>query len=262
MASLAQWNDQRTAPAVGGLVDPGAYSAAYTHLTNMPYHSTTFTEATTKPYNSDNDNYADQVWSNSKGGSRQVTGRIIGLAADPTHANVLYAGGANGGVFRSSNNGGAWTASFHPPPALGVGALVTTSDGSLWLGTGEGTTGSDSYVGTGVYRLTNPSTGTFTAANRVGGTELESHTIRQLRTIGSYVYAATSRGLYRHSASTATGAWQLVLAPCQGVGTTAVAFAGVATYKDIANDVAWKPGSNVIVAAMGWRGGSGVSTAY
>src|SRR3954471_20136138 len=262
MDALAQWNDQRTAPATGGLVEPGAYSAAYTHLTSMPNHAATFTEATTKPYNSDNDHYADQVWSNSKGGSRQVTGRIIGLAVDPTHTGVIYAGGANGGVFRSSNNGGTWTSISDHLPALGVGALLTTSDGSLWLGTGEGTTGSDSYVGTGVYRLTNPSTGTFTAANRVGGTELESHTIRQLRTIGSYVYAATSRGLYRHSVSAATGAWQLVLAPCQGVGAAAIACTGGVTYKDIANDVASRPGSNVLVAAMGWRGGSGGSTAY
>jgi len=59
MDALAQWNDQRTAPAVGGLVEPGAYSAAYSHLTSMPNHAATFTEATTKPYNSDNDHYAD-----------------------------------------------------------------------------------------------------------------------------------------------------------------------------------------------------------
>src|SRR3954468_12314434 len=131
MDALAQWNDQRTAPAVGGLVDPGAYSAAYTHLTSMPYHSATFTEATMKPYNSDNDNYADQVWSNSKGGSRQVTGRIIGLAVDPNHSGVVYAGGANGGVFRSMNNGATWASISDHLPALGVGALLTTSDGAL-----------------------------------------------------------------------------------------------------------------------------------
>jgi hypothetical protein len=262
MDALAQWNDQRTAPAPNGLVDPGAYSAAYTHLTQMPSHTATFTEATTKPYNSDNDNYADQVWSNSKGGSRQVTGRIIGLAVDPTHTGVIYAGGANGGVFRSMNNGSTWTSISDHLPALGVGALLATSDGSLWLGTGEGTTASDAYVGTGVYRLTNPSTGYFTQADRVGSTELESHTVRQLRAIGSYVYAATSRGLYRHLAGSSTGAWQLVLAPCQGVGSAAVACSGGATYKDIANDVASQPGSSLIVAAMGWRGGSGGSTAY
>src|SRR3954468_21049338 len=55
MDSLAQWNDQRTAPAANGFVDPGAYSAAYAHFTGMPAHTATFTEATTKPYNSDND---------------------------------------------------------------------------------------------------------------------------------------------------------------------------------------------------------------
>ena len=262
MDALAQWNDQRTAPAPNGLVDPGAYSAAYTHLVQMPNHSATFSELTTKPYNSDNVNYSDRVWSNAKGGSRDVTGRITGLAVDPTHANVLYAGGANGGVFRSADNGATWTSISDHLPALGVGALLALPDGSLWLGTGEGTTASDAYVGTGVYRLTNPATDTFTAADRVGGTELESHTIRQLRVAGNYVYAATSRGLYRHSASSSSGAWQLVLAPCRGVGTAAISCTGGATYKDIANDIAWKPGSNTIVAAMGWRGGSGGSTAY
>src|SRR5260370_1395343 len=42
-------------------------------------------------------------------GSDAVTGRIAGLAADPTDANTLYVAAAGGGVWKTTNGGTTWT---------------------------------------------------------------------------------------------------------------------------------------------------------
>src|SRR6185295_1173183 len=105
-----------------------------------------------------------------------------------------------------------WTPMTDGLPTLSTGDLRVAPDGALWLATGEANTGATSYVGTGVYRLTNPKTALFTAANRVGGMELESTFIGKLRFDGiGNVYAATSRGLWRHAAGTTSGAWTRLL---------------------------------------------------
>ena len=56
--------------------------------------------------------------------------------------------------------------------------------------------------------------GAFSTTNRVGGSELESTTIGKVRFDGQgAVYAATSRGLWKHSAASASGSWRRVLYP-------------------------------------------------
>src|ERR1044071_4168419 len=93
-----QFAQARTAP---GLVQPGAYSAAFASLQALPtYGKEAWKEVTTRPYNSDDPRYRDPFASNSSGGAGNVAGRITGLAVDGS--GVIYAGGADGGVFRSS----------------------------------------------------------------------------------------------------------------------------------------------------------------
>src|SRR5437773_8791436 len=101
--AAAEYAQARTAP---GLVLPGAYSAAFASLSGLPVTSGSWTEETSRPYDSDDPRYRDPVFSNSSGGAGLVTGRVTGLAVI---GSVIYAGGADGGVFRSSNGGGTWT---------------------------------------------------------------------------------------------------------------------------------------------------------
>src|SRR3954451_25466467 len=155
-----QFAQARTAP---GVVAPGAYSAAYAALTKLPTAGGAWTHVTNKPYNADDGRYRDPA-SNSGGGAGIVTGRVTGRAAS-ADGKQLYAGGANGGVFRSLDGGKTWTAISDKLPTLSTGDLEIAADGALWLATGEANTGATSYVGTGVYRLTNPATGAFTTAN-------------------------------------------------------------------------------------------------
>ena len=92
--AAAEYAQARTAP---GLVLPGAYSAAFVSLSGLPVAAGTWAEVTNRPYNSDDPRYRDPDYSNSSGGAGLVSGRITGLAVA---GDAIYAGGADGGVFR------------------------------------------------------------------------------------------------------------------------------------------------------------------
>ena len=129
MNSLSAYGDPRLSP--NATVQPGAYGAAWDHIQSMPVLSRGFTEVTTQPYNSDSLHFRDHAASNSGGGAGFSTGRIAALAVDPTHPGVIYAGGADGGVFRSADDGATWTPIADYLPALSVGSLTVMPDGSL-----------------------------------------------------------------------------------------------------------------------------------
>jgi photosystem II stability/assembly factor-like uncharacterized protein len=88
---------------------------------------------------------------------------------------------------------------------------------------------------------------------RVGGTELDNHLIGRLVFDGAgQLYAATSQGLYRRSASDLTSPWTAVLKPAtcpQDGGTPDTRYI---------SDVVVRPGTGgkEVIAVMGWRAGS------
>ena len=250
-AAAQEMAQARNAP---GIVAPGAYSAAWASLSALPISGRAWNEVTTRPYNSDDPRYRDPNFSNSSGGAGLVAGRTTGLAVA---GNYIYAGGADGGVFRSNDGGGTWTPLTDGLPTLSVGWLEIARDGALWLATGEANTGATSYVGTGVFRLASPSSGgVFTNTSRVGGTELESTTIGKLRFDGAgNVYAATSRGIWRHSDSGGSTPWTRVLEPVPG---------STSAYDNICNDVAIDPrsGGRTLIANCAWRGGAAYNGFY
>ena len=256
-----QYAQARLAP---GVVLPGAYSAAFASLTALPvYGKSSWVEVTNRPYDSDDPRYRDPFASNSSGGAGLVSGRIVGLAIG---GNAIYIGGANGGVFRSGDNGQTWSPLTDKLPTLSVGDVRVATDGALWLATGEANTGASSYVGSGVYRLANPASGAFALSDRVGGTELESTFIGKIRFDGiGTAYAATSRGLWKHSASTASGAWRRVLYPVPDPIVNGVPRPDLQSpYANICNDVVIEPGSNGerVLVNCAWRDGAAYNGFY
>jgi hypothetical protein len=252
LTASQQWAEARTAP---GIVAPGAYSAAFAALSGLPVVGGAWDEITDIPYDADDLTYRD-FYSNSGGGSGLVTGRITALAADAD--GWVYAGGADGGVWRSSTGGLHWTPIADNLPSLSSGDLQIAADGSLWYATGEANTGGTSYVGSGVYRLATPRTGAFSTGDRVGGTELESTTINALRFDGEgRVWAATLRGLWYHSDSSTAGAWTMAFAPnVSYLPGGANAGNANAAYKNIVNDLAIDPADFThLVLAAAWRSG-------
>ncbi|MDQ0605239.1 hypothetical protein QF037_009584 [Streptomyces canus] len=253
-----QYAEARTSP---GIVAPGAYGAAWDDLTNLPRSGGSWRHVTDLPYNSDDPRYRD-IDSNSSGGSGNVTGRMAAMAADDD--GYVYAGSAGGGVWRSQKGGGHWQPISDRLPAQSTGALALDGGGRLWLGTGEATTNADAYLGSGVYVLSHPHHGTFSARSRVGGDELESTTVHQLRFGGAKVWAATSEGVWSHSTKTLKGAWKLEFAPNPDyLPGGSKADDDSAAYKNIANDIAIdaKDPSKVVLA-VGWRSGDDYNGFY
>ncbi len=84
-----------------------------------------------------------------------VSGRIPAIAKDWTN-NILYAGGASGGLWKSTNDGVTWTSIFDGTGTTTIGsiALDPNNPNTIWVGTGENTTGCEDYFGIGLLRST------------------------------------------------------------------------------------------------------------
>lgn len=89
-----------------------------------------------------------------------VSGRVTAIAIHPTNPNIVYAGTAQGGVYRTTNGGTSWTAIMDNAQSLAVGsiAIAPSQPETIYIGTGEPNFSSDSYFGVGIYRIDNAST--------------------------------------------------------------------------------------------------------
>src|SRR5262245_21408132 len=113
VAAAQDWfMSQRLAP--NGAVDPNAYASAAAQAASLPTVGGAWSERTNQSGTDGNDfsdspQYIDPTsgFSNSGAGDRWVAGRITALAAAPDGS--LFAGGADGGVWKSSDGGQHWT---------------------------------------------------------------------------------------------------------------------------------------------------------
>ena len=152
-------------------------------------------------------------------GPDNIAGRVRGLIFDirDNTNQTLYAGGVAGGLFKTTDGGQHWA---HVPMYLADGTeinlpiscMTQTSDGVIYIGTGEGFVGSginnsiSTPVGRGLYRMTNDTTyfvvpatapvsdtvidntGDWAYINRLAAAEYDNVL---------YFYAATNTGLFR-----------------------------------------------------------------
>src|SRR6185437_7949506 len=196
----------RTAPAAS--VSAAAYAAAQAQAAHISTHGGTWQALTDKPFLDDPvPGYRDPIWSDFGAGYGLVTGRMTALTAS---GHAIYGGAADGGVWKSTDRGHHWKFWSNGLPRLSIGALATNPrDGSVWVGLGEANTNFDSFAALGVYRLARGGH----MWHRVGGTGVQSRTVYRLMfDSAGHVYAATSSGLLRHSASPG-GPWHVVLKP-------------------------------------------------
>jgi hypothetical protein len=92
-----------------------------------------------------------------------VSGRVTALAVDPTNANIVYLGGAQGGIWKTVDGGNSWMPLTDGQPSLAIGSIAldpnscspTTGCQTIYVGTGEENFSVDSYYGAGVLKSTN-----------------------------------------------------------------------------------------------------------
>ncbi|HKW02139.1 MAG TPA: hypothetical protein VJN96_20120 [Vicinamibacterales bacterium] len=90
-------------------------------------------------------------------GPTNFSGRIKSLALHPTNGNILYAGGADGGVWKTTDGGVSWFSTMKLELSMAIGALgiSQSSPNVLYAATGEDVPGwGPSYPGVGVYKTT------------------------------------------------------------------------------------------------------------
>jgi len=86
-----------------------------------------------------------------------VTGRITAIAIDPadTTGNTVLIGGAQGGIWRTTDGGTTWTAVGDQNASLSMGsiAFAPSATGTVYAATGEqASIGGDIYYGAGVLK--------------------------------------------------------------------------------------------------------------
>jgi photosystem II stability/assembly factor-like uncharacterized protein len=86
-----------------------------------------------------------------------VSGRTTAVAIHPTNPNIAYVGAAQGGLYRTLDGGATWTQLLDNAGtnAVGVVRIDPLDSTKVIVGTGEGNFSGDSFVGTGVYLITN-----------------------------------------------------------------------------------------------------------
>lgn len=99
-------------------------------------------------------------------------GRISAIVCSPTNANKYFVGGADGGVWRTTNGGTSWTplTDHMPTTAIGALALDPADENIIYAGTGEGNFANHSRYGLGIYKSTDGGdTWTHLAQSTFGG---------------------------------------------------------------------------------------------
>jgi len=75
-------------------------------------------------------------------------GTVQALAVDPSDPARIYAGTANGGIFRSADRGATWTNSLRGEQGVSIGSIApdTGSPGRVFAGTSRYATGADAFT--------------------------------------------------------------------------------------------------------------------
>lgn len=167
-------------------------------------------------------------------GPANIGGRVSDLEVNPIDTDIVYAGAATGGVFKSTDGGWTWFPIFDDQAVLPVGdiALDPQNPDVVYVGTGEANGGHNNLFGGGVYKSTDGGqtwalTG-LTESYAVGRIIVDPNDSERvyLAAVGSYFAPTPQRGVYRSTnggidweqslfISDSTGAIDIVMHPDQ-----------------------------------------------
>ncbi len=87
-------------------------------------------------------------------GPAGMSGRVAAVEAVPSRPEIVYAGAATGGVWKSDNGGLTWKPVFDEEAAHAIGsiAIFRGNPDIVWVGTGEGNVRNSASVGRGAWK--------------------------------------------------------------------------------------------------------------
>lgn len=133
-----------------------------------------------------------------------VSGRVTAIAFDEIN-EVVYIGGAQGGLWSSDDNGATWTPLTDQLASTAIGAIAIDPPASvgnpatIYIGTGEANGSCDSYAGVGIYKSTD-SGASWTGP--IGSAQLANRTVASIvidRTDPTHLLLSTSSGIFGQS---------------------------------------------------------------
>ncbi|HRG21144.1 MAG TPA: hypothetical protein PLQ57_08940 [Saprospiraceae bacterium] len=140
-------------------------------------------------------------------GPKNVGGRVRALAVDPDNDNVVFAGAAAGGIWKSSNGGASWTETTSAISALPVTSIIFDpfNHNILYATTGEHNGGGPQFPGVGVLKSTNrgnswttlpsPSDTAFVWLSKIVANPLRANTFYVAGCNGGVNSSSTSQGI-------------------------------------------------------------------
>ncbi|MCF6170440.1 MAG: hypothetical protein L3J66_05620 [Bacteroidales bacterium] len=87
-------------------------------------------------------------------GPTNIGGRITDIEMPEGQSQVIYVGGASGGILKTEDAGNSWEQKFFGVPTVSIGDMAIDPDDPdiLYVGTGEANASSYSFLGSGIYK--------------------------------------------------------------------------------------------------------------
>ena len=170
--------------------------------------------------------------------------RVIAVVGEPGNANVVYAGAASGGIFKSTDGGHHWQPVFDNQDVSSIGALaIAPADNNVvWAGTGETFIRSNISIGNGIYKSTDAGKTWqhmgLTKTGRIGRIVIDPRNpdIVYVAALGHSYGPQNERGVYKTTDGGKT--WRQVLFVDENTG---------------ASDIAMDPNNPRILLAGMWQ---------
>ncbi|HTO12128.1 MAG TPA: hypothetical protein VMQ51_11190, partial [Candidatus Binatia bacterium] len=232
------------------------YLQAREHMRLMPLHSTAGGDVrhpSTSALGIDFPTAAAFLGSWTPLGPGNIGGRTRAIVVDPGTPTTMYAGGVAGGVWKTTNGGGTWTAltdTLLPNLAVSSLAMDPSNSSILYAGTGEGFFNADAVRGAGIFKSIDGGASWSQLATTANSNFFFVNKLVALSS--TTLVAATKTGLWQSVDAGATWVQKMAASDCFDIAKTASApyilgscgqfTAGAsAVYRSVDSGATWTP---------------------